>query len=215
VRPIAGGGGDAIGLEDNGTALLHPRKRFYAGGSRSVRGFWENQLGPRVLTVDPAELAGEEGGCSPAEIADGSCDPANAPASVFRSRPLGGTSVLEGSVEFRFPLFREFRGAVFLDGAVVGERLGGLFTEGTRALTPGFGARLDTPIGPLRADLGIRPGLTASLPVVTEHVDENGERRLIRLETERQWNPLDAESRGFLGRVLAHLTLHLSIGEAY
>ena len=35
-------------------SILHPRKRFYAGGAQSVRGYGENQLGPRVLTIDPA-----------------------------------------------------------------------------------------------------------------------------------------------------------------
>ena len=40
------------GLND----VLHPRKRFYAGGANSVRGYGENQLGPRILTIDPAKL---------------------------------------------------------------------------------------------------------------------------------------------------------------
>jgi outer membrane protein assembly factor BamA len=40
----------AVGVEGE-PALLHPSKRFYSGGSRSVRGFGENQLGPRVLTI--------------------------------------------------------------------------------------------------------------------------------------------------------------------
>jgi outer membrane protein assembly factor BamA len=42
VRPLTGLIGDAV---------LHPSKRFYAGGSQSVRGFGENQLGPRILTL--------------------------------------------------------------------------------------------------------------------------------------------------------------------
>jgi outer membrane protein assembly factor BamA len=218
VRPFGGGEENPIGLEDDESpALLHPRKRFYSGGSRSVRGFWENQLGPRVLTV-PAEalLEGENGGCTPAEIAAGTCDPTVAPAHAFRARPLGGTSVLEGNVEYRFPLFREIRGAVFVDGAVVGERLGGLFTEGFGAVTPGFGVRSDTPVGPIRVDLGVRPGITRDWPVITEHVDEDGVRTLVRLDTPRRWDPIEAaQPRGFLGRVLAHLTLHLAIGEAF
>src|SRR5687768_16266608 len=37
--------------------VLHPRKRFYAGGSQSVRGYQEGQLGPRILTIPPARLA--------------------------------------------------------------------------------------------------------------------------------------------------------------
>ena len=37
-------------------SVLHPRKRFYAGGAQSVRGYGENQLGPRVLTIRPGKL---------------------------------------------------------------------------------------------------------------------------------------------------------------
>ncbi|HEY9227730.1 MAG TPA: BamA/TamA family outer membrane protein, partial [Gemmatimonadaceae bacterium] len=36
--------------------VLHPRKRFYAGGANSVRGYAENQLGPRVLTIEADTL---------------------------------------------------------------------------------------------------------------------------------------------------------------
>ena len=50
---------EAIGVGGlNGVALIHPRKRFYSGGSQSVRGYGENQLGPRVLTVPSAVLRG-------------------------------------------------------------------------------------------------------------------------------------------------------------
>src|SRR5690606_13013720 len=52
VRPL---GTSIRGVDEGvlGSSLLHPRKRFYAGGSQSVRGFGENQLGPRVLTIAP------------------------------------------------------------------------------------------------------------------------------------------------------------------
>lgn len=50
---------EAIGVGGlNGVALVHPRKRFYSGGSQSVRGYGENQLGPRVLTIPSAALRG-------------------------------------------------------------------------------------------------------------------------------------------------------------
>ena len=39
-----------------GANVVHPQKRFFSGGANSVRGFAQNQLGPRVLTVDPAQL---------------------------------------------------------------------------------------------------------------------------------------------------------------
>src|SRR5439155_900967 len=51
VRSL-GSTAQAVGISASlGDGVLHPRKRFYAGGSHSVRGFGENQLGPRVLTV--------------------------------------------------------------------------------------------------------------------------------------------------------------------
>ena len=45
--------------------------------------------------------------------------------SKFTPRPLGGTSIIEGSVEYRFPLpfLSSLGGAVFVDGAAVGERV--------------------------------------------------------------------------------------------
>ena len=59
--------------EQNGDAVLHPSKRFYAGGSQSVRGFGENQLGPRILTLPHGFL-------TYARTADGGLCDANSPA---------------------------------------------------------------------------------------------------------------------------------------
>jgi hypothetical protein len=134
---------------------------------------------------------------------------------VFRARALGGTSLLEASVEYRFPLWGPLQGAVFVDGAVVGQQLDGLLAEGAAAITPGFGARFPTPVGPIRVDLGIRPGVTERLPVVTQTENAEGQRRLITLEQLRDHDPLAARGGGFLGQVLGRLTLHLSIGEAF
>src|SRR5205823_3786386 len=47
----------ALASAQTGIELLHPRKRFYAGGSHSVRGYDENQLGPRILTIPPGDHA--------------------------------------------------------------------------------------------------------------------------------------------------------------
>ena len=91
--------------------VLHPRKRFYAGGANSVRGYAENQLGPRILTIDDSTLvrgATSVGGgvCGLTVETVKFCDP-NSPllrSSDFLPQPLGGTSLLEGSVEYRVPL---------------------------------------------------------------------------------------------------------------
>jgi outer membrane protein insertion porin family len=211
VSALAGTGA-ALGLEDEQARLLHPRKRFYAGGARSVRGFRENQLGPRVLTINPDVLM-DEGGCEPAELAEGTCDPSDVPVAAFQPRPSGGRDVIEASVELRFPVTRSMQGALFVDGARVGASAGGLAAGPVTAVTPGFGFRYDSPVGPIRIDLGVRPRLVQELPVVTE-VRGDGERRLVRLDTRRRYDPV-VDSRSFLGRTLNRLTLHLSIGEAY
>jgi outer membrane protein assembly factor BamA len=209
--------------------VLHPRKRFYAGGANSVRGFAESQLGPRVLTVDSTVLfapdrqfPGSAGGgtCGPSINAVKFCDPntADLKNSDFFAQPLGGTSLLEGSVEYRMPLplgesLRHIIGAVFIDGGVIGKgdirgisSLGGVI-KGTGAITPGFGLRYASPVGPIRVDFGINPNRSEELTVVTAVADATGARRIVPLATTRHYQ----QGSGFF----SHLVLHFSIGEAY
>jgi outer membrane protein assembly factor BamA len=219
VGPL-GGTADALGIDAEGLALLHPRRRFFAGGARSVRGFGENQLGPRILTVNPDVLLGRaEGGgdasCTVEEVVDGSCDPNEFSIGAFTPRPLGGSAVLEGSVEYRLPFLGPLQGAVFLDGAIVGTGLGSIFSEGVGAVTPGVGVRYHSPVVPIRVDLGFRPRLHEVLPVLTEVSDLSGRRRLVRLTEPRIYDPVGESSRSFLGRAFAQLRLHVWIGEAY
>ena len=69
----------------------------------------------------------------------------------------GGDALWEASIELRFPLVGAFGGAVFLDGSDVWRLdLPNAFAP---HLSTGFSARYFTPIGPLRADIGVRiPG---------------------------------------------------------
>jgi outer membrane protein assembly factor BamA len=234
------GTGEAIGIDDAAglprRVLLHPRKRFYAGGSQSVRGYGENQLGPRVLTVPASVLRGENGakcagaitGCDPnAQFVDsaGNISPLYGDRD-FSPRPLGGSSLVEGSVEYRFPIWGPLVGAAFIDGAVVGATslrdvadVQESLTEGiTGAVTPGFGVRFNSPVGPIRFDVGINPKVEERLGVITE--DENG--NLVPLTStdnsgntvlnQRVYNPAAGSGlSGFLNRA----TIHLSIGEAF
>ena len=217
--------GDAIGIgTDVSSDLLHPRKRFYAGGARSVRGYGENQLGPRVLTISDETLRGRyvddvtgEVGYSrcppPTPITD--CDP-NDPGlfdRYFFPRPVGGNSLIEGSVELRVPIFWKLMGAVFIDGGIVGEGSVRSLTDATGALTPGFGFRYRSPVGPIRVDFGINPRLRERMTVVTED-RSTGARRIVRLNRERELYPRD-DPRGIFGWMRSRLTMHLSIGEAY
>jgi outer membrane protein assembly factor BamA len=233
VRPMTG---------LTGTSVLHPRSRFYAGGSQSVRGYGQNQLGPRILTIPHGYLINAKTAsgapCDASSEAIRFCDPNTVADSVrsdstkpfsrvgddkFTPRPLGGTSIVEASVEYRFPLpiIKNLGGAVFIDGAAVGERvfdpLGGLTTlrdlvRGTGAITPGFGIRYYSPVGPIRVDLGINPSRAEDLAVVTE-LTKNGKRQIVPLEIPKTYSPTGTSTG--IGAVLNRLTLHLSIGQAY
>jgi outer membrane protein insertion porin family len=206
------------------SGILHPRKRFYAGGANSVRGYGESQLGPRVLTIDETTIAKAQslagGTCQLTPEAIKFCDPnsPNLKSSDFLPQPLGGTSLLEGSVEYRFPvplglILRNIVGAVFLDGAVIGSgNVGGLprisaIVKGTAAVTPGAGFRYESPVGPIRVDFGFNPNRAEDLAVVTSVRDSTGQVHIVPLSTTRNF------SQG--KTLLSRLTLHFSIGEAY
>ncbi len=195
--------------------LVHPRKRFYAGGSRSVRGYGENQLGPRVLTIDPTELTDttRANPCTIETIAAATCDPAGVPSSAFNPAPLGGNSVVEGSIEYRFPLFGALAGAVFLDAGAVGNA-GNPFRGGHAAATPGFGVRYRSPVGAIRVDLGIKPTLRERLPVVTQVPGPDGTLQLVRLQQTKLFDPIGGGG-GLFRQVIDRLRLHLSIGQAF
>ena len=177
-----------------------------------MRGFAENELGPRVLQVRRAALLA--GGCTAASIADGSCDPARIPAAAFEPRSLGGGTLLEGSVEWRM-MFTQQLGAVgFVDAARVGTS--GVRSAGrsTGAVTPGVGLRARSPLGLLRLDFGLRSGRDERLPVVV--ADETGPDggRVLRLTSERRWNVLESADGGW-ARFRRRIVVHFSMGEAF
>lgn len=94
-------------------------RRFFAGGSTSVRGYEYQKVGP-------VNFAGD---------------------------PVGGLSLLESTVELRFPIWRALRGVVFTDSGLVA-RSPTSFPLHALRYSAGAGLRLATPVGPLRADLG-------------------------------------------------------------
>lgn len=237
VQPLASTAA-AVGLPNDRDALgaseiLHPRKRFYAGGAQSVRGFGENQLGPRVLTIAPEVLRGRvtsKGdttfGCAPAvPITSCSVNADFLRDSDFQVRPLGGTTLLEGSLELRIPVWGSLVGALFVDGAILGEGTLNSITRGTGAITPGFGVRYESPVGPIRVDLGLRPTLRRALPVITQTTDSTGQRVLVALAPTTGCGAMSSEGcRTFpdplerlsaLRKLTNRLTLHLSIGQAF
>ena len=224
--------GAAWAIAEPGEGLgIHPQKRFFSGGANSVRGVAQYLLGPRLLTVDAvADLIGPTDrwpGCSAQDVNAGRCDVAalvEADEGAFNVQPVGGASMLEGSLELRFPVWGEnLRGAAFVDA-------GNIWPEGadiqpsTLAVTPGVGIRYFSPIGPVRVDVGYNGGGSETLDVFTTQVctardcepieddvvyapsDLRNSSRLVQLPAVR-WNPYDS----FFDR----LQLHFSIGQAF
>ena len=207
-----------------GTNILHPRTRFYAGGSQSVRGYGENQLGPKILTISLDTLAKQRPACirTDATTVSTTCSP-NAQGlrnKDFTIRPVGGTSLFEASVEYRMPVGRKIEYAAFIDGAVVGGSAIGNLSDSlalprfSLAVTPGVGFRYKSPVGPIRVDLGYNPKRTEQLPVLTTIRDAQGVERFVPLRETRAYTSGGTAS-GLLGALLNRMVLHLSIGQAY
>jgi outer membrane protein assembly complex protein YaeT len=102
-----------------GTSQVPIFKRFFSGGTDSVRGYPYQKLGPLAPDGDP----------------------------------IGGMEVVEGGIEWRFPIKRPLEGAVFSDFGNVAPTIGHLSMDDTR-YTAGVGLRYLTLIGPLRFDVG-------------------------------------------------------------
>src|SRR5690606_28000883 len=77
-------------------------------------------------------------------------------SSALRVAATGGDRIAVASLEYRFPaplLSDRFRLAAFVDGGALWSRNG---TAGFR-VTPGLGLRVDSPLGPVRFDVGYNP----------------------------------------------------------
>ncbi|HEX6938728.1 MAG TPA: BamA/TamA family outer membrane protein [Longimicrobiales bacterium] len=209
---LRGGWAHAIGEPGDAEGLgLHPQKRFFGGGANSVRGFAQYRLGPKVLRVDrerlllPVDSGGA--GCTAAAVSLGTCDPGPLGIDAFDVRPVGGDLLFEGSIELRFPIYRDrWRGAAFVDFGQVWQRgaADGAAADvrwGDIVATPGIGIRYSSPIGPIRVDVGYNGQGAELLPVVTA---DDGR---LRFQRPYAWDPGD--------RFRDRLQFHLSIGQAF
>ena len=116
---------------------------FFSGGSSSNRGYALRGVGPHGnVPFLNASLASGAPACT-----DETC-----------FSPLGGLSLWEASLELRFPVLGPLSASVFCDASdVSAEQLD--IRIGYPHLSCGPGVRYDTPIGPVRVDIGFRiPG---------------------------------------------------------
>jgi len=231
-------GSGNFNLSAGGVDVIHPQKRFYAGGANSVRGFAQNQLGSRVLTIDSPELLLSDPTtgvppCTPEEIMALQCDANSLIDILFGTpRPTGGHMVIEGGLEYRVMLATRFQGAVFADFGRVWNT-SELTDSGGLELTPGLGFRYLSPIGPIRIDVGYRFRDSSSLQVVTPQIrpfDPNKDQyddkiRGLVNDNERIFNFVRMDDLALLdpkvtfgkteGFSLSRFQLHLSIGQAF
>jgi outer membrane protein insertion porin family/translocation and assembly module TamA len=156
-------------------AVVHPQKRFFSGGANSVRGYAQNQLGPRVLTADPSSLLFPINGagpipCTPDEVIDLTCNANELDDGAFATpRPTGGGVLLEGSLEYRITLGRNLEAAVFTDFGQIFPETGSLKVSQFE-ISPGLGMRYLSPVGPIRVDVGYRFRGIEPLQVVTTQI---------------------------------------------
>lgn len=130
-----------ITLKGQSARFVPPEQRFYAGGPNSVRGYGRNELGPRVYvttdTLNP-EIRG-----------------ADTVYRNLRTAPTGGNTAFVLNAELRLPspvFTQRMRIGLFVDVGQVWEREEEIIALHDVRVTPGFGLRFATPLGPVRLD---------------------------------------------------------------
>jgi outer membrane protein insertion porin family/translocation and assembly module TamA len=126
---------------------------FFSGGAGSNRGYALREIGPHgdVPFYNPSQ--------TPTALAE-TCrsDNPDRPRSVC-DLPLGGFTLWEASLELRFPVTGPLSGALFSDTSDVASQRA-KFRFDRLHLSVGVGLRYETPVGPIRFDMGYRvPGL--------------------------------------------------------
>ena len=182
--------------------LIHPSRRFFAGGSQSVRGVGQNLLGPRVLVADEANdcPAGDFEACVDRLAAE---DP-----GAFDERPRGGDAQLELSFELRRYFGARWGLVFFADAGSVSQRL----TE-LRKLqwTPGIGLRYTSPIGSIRLDIGYNTTYATELPAIVSMEDGT----LVQMPQPVRFDPFRFDDPSPFLELWRRLQIHVSIGEAF
>lgn len=119
-------------------------RAFYSGGPNSNRGYPYRTVGPH----------GAIGFLAPST--DPECR--NFAATDACMRPQGGLTLWEASVEARIPLPIDtpLDAVLFVDASDLTREVGQIRLN-VPHLSPGFGLRYWTPVGPLRLDVGWRP----------------------------------------------------------
>jgi outer membrane protein insertion porin family len=115
-------------LYKNGNSA--PEDRFVVGGATTIRGYTNQDLGPRF-------------------------QPTSAADSALAKLGNNGRYMMLGNVEIRRPLFWRFGGSVFVDGGNTYAHLKSITPLSIR-FSSGLGVQFFTPVGPIRLDYAVR-----------------------------------------------------------
>lgn len=131
---------------------LNYLRGFFSGGPSSNRGYPPRGIGPHgIVPFFNPDLGTQQ---LSAQCQLDSPDYDSARCAV----PLGGYTLWELSLELRYPIFDPLGGTVFCDASDVAAQQV-TFRFDHPHLSCGLGLRYDTPIGPVRLDVGYRiPG---------------------------------------------------------
>jgi outer membrane protein insertion porin family/translocation and assembly module TamA len=142
---------------------------FFSGGAGSNRGYASREIGPH------GNVPFYNHGQSSDEDDEGKVDCDAPPSSASYEAavcdlPLGGFTLWEAGLELRYPISGALSGTIFTDTSDVSPRPLS-FRFNRLHLSVGAGLRYDTPVGPVRFDLGFRvPGMQAPKGAADEGV---------------------------------------------
>lgn len=124
---------------------LIPIERFLLGGANSLRGYERDYCPPLGLLTDPIK---DEHAGLPAEA-----------CNIWRYAPQGGRTMINLNTELRLSLYKNFGVVIFNDfGALFKDSIHTMLQDKSNNFLAGsgLGLRYDTPIGPLRFDIGVK-----------------------------------------------------------
>jgi outer membrane protein insertion porin family/translocation and assembly module TamA len=123
---------------------------FNSGGTNSNRGYAYSAVGPQEIVPGISPLTSDVVSL-PNGLLQRFCTPL--PTAT------GGMAMWEASIELRFPVYEKLGLTLFLDGSDVRQAAADFGAPFAPHLTVGIGVHYATPVGPLRADFGVRiPG---------------------------------------------------------
>lgn len=158
-------GGRIFPLDENAQTIAP--KRFFLGGSASMRGFRENMLVPSDRR---RELGADVDACRSLANPAGCTETAKQLGSGLQAASEGGELFTLGKAELRFPAFAGFDFGVFFEvgNLWLNPRAFDLFDQ---RYVAGAGLRYGTPIGPVALDLGfnLQPDARVNEPTFGLH----------------------------------------------